>query len=118
MGVGIGAAPLMLVAYITEYWTDGYMGYHCNIAVQYYLIDARGQTRWSVSVVGGRGGMGWFSVNGHGAGQWTSTSPGGAPKGGNRTTFLKDLFEAALEELAFQAFTQFRTPAFQQALSL
>ena len=79
-----------LVATITNYWADGFVGYAAQIAVTYDLQDASGKTIWNAAVKGGAGGA--------------SSRPG--------------LFQKALADLANQAAAQFATPQFQQALAL
>jgi hypothetical protein len=88
--------PKTLMATVTEYWMDGYMGYVARISVQYQLVDASGRPLWTAEIKGAGGGTNMFS----------------SPRSMTLT-----LFQKALAELAQHAGEAFATPAFQAALA-
>ena len=90
VGLTSKGGPKTLVATITNYWVDGFVGYAAKIDVLYELQDQSGKQLWSAQVKGGAGGV--------------SVSP--------------KTFEKALTDLAAHATEQFASPPFQQALAL
>jgi hypothetical protein len=96
-GLGAQGGPKALVATVTEYWMDGYMGYKAGITVRYDLQRPAGPL-WSQEVKGQAGGTSLFS--------------GGPDAVGEK------LFGAALADLASKANNEFKTPKFQQALAM
>ena len=99
-GIGLqGAGPKTLVATVTEYWMDGYIGYKAGVTVQYALLNPAGAPVWQQEVKGAAG-----------------TSSFGLNKSEKR--MAKNAFESALADLAQNATAQFRSPQFLQALAM
>jgi hypothetical protein len=98
-GIGVGAGQKTLVATITEFWMDGYVGYKAGVTVQYALLNPAGAPVWTEEVKGNAG-----------------TSAFGLNKSEIRMT--KSVFETALADLAVHASERFRSPNFQQALAM
>jgi hypothetical protein len=99
-GIGVqGAGPKTLVATITEFWMDGYLGYKAGVTVQYALLNPAGAPVW-VEEVKGNAGAGAFGLN------------------KNEKRMAKNMFETALADLAVHASERFRSPNFQQALAM
>jgi hypothetical protein len=99
-GIGLQpAGPKTLVATITEYWMDGYMGYKAGVTVQYALLNPAGAPVWTEEVKGAAG-AGAFGLN------------------KSEKRMAKNIFETTLADLAVHASERFRTPTFQQALAM
>jgi hypothetical protein len=99
-GVGVqGAGSKTLVATVTEYWMDGYLGYKAYVTVQYALFNQMGAPVWTGEAKG-NAGAGAFGLN------------------KSSTRMAKNMFETALADLAVHASENFRSPTFQQALAM
>jgi hypothetical protein len=84
-------APQLLVATVTHYWMDGYMGYSAVVAVRYELRNASGHAVWSGEARGQAGGTSKWSIE----------------------TLGEALFQRALTQLASSVGTQFKSAAFR-----
>lgn len=94
--VGVGAGKV-LVANITEFWMDGYMGYKAAVTVQYSLNNPAGTPLWSQEIKGAAGGSSFGSAG--------------------PNSMAKKLFEGALNDLANKASAEFKSQAFLAALA-
>src|SRR5881396_1228770 len=83
-GVAAKGGPKTLVATISNFWADGFVGYAAKIAVLYELQDAAGKQLWTAEAKGGAGGA----------------------------AISTRLYEKALSDLASQAAAQFSSPGF------
>ena len=105
---GTGPAPKTLIAWIVDYWMDGYVGIKCTIAVRYQLVDSSSLPRWGAEVRGESGSldtaaMSWF---------------GRAPMGRNSEKLTQKTVMRALDDLVMEAQQAFISPAFRQALAM
>jgi hypothetical protein len=97
-GLGTLGGQKRLVATVTEFWMDGFMGYKAAVTVRYALLAASGQPLWTQEVKGAAGGT-----------SFGSTGP---------NSMAQKLFAEALTDLANKANAEFRSPQFTQALSM
>ena len=93
-GIGTrGGGNRKLVAEITSFWIDGFLGYKSTIAATCSLEDDRGKVLWTRSITGAHGGALVFR------------GVGG---------FVSDVFRKALAEFATRAKDEFNSPDFQK----
>jgi hypothetical protein len=96
-GLGAGGGAKTLVATVTEYWMDGYMGYKAGVTVNYALqAGTGGAPLWTQEIKGTAGGSS-FGASGPNA-------------------MAEKLFGAALTDLANKASAEFKSPAFLAAM--
>jgi hypothetical protein len=88
-------APRRVVATITEFWIDGYMGYESGVKVDLALQDTQGDVLWTGTAEGGAGGVAWWTPTGH----------------------IPDMFDRSLQQYAGQAADLFRSAAFRDGFS-
>jgi hypothetical protein len=86
-----------LLASVTTFWADGFIGYKATVDVFCELRDQRGALLWS-STISGVGGATTFSS------PWRQAG------------FFQPAFQEALVEYAEHALVQFNAPAFQKYL--
>ena len=55
-GVGVQGGQKRLLATVTEFWMDGYMGYKAGVTVQYALQGPSGAPLWTQEIKGAAGG--------------------------------------------------------------
>jgi hypothetical protein len=97
-GLGAAGGPKTLVATVTEFWMDGFVGYKAGVTVSYTLqAGTGGAPLWSQEIKGGAGGS-TFGASGPNA-------------------MAQKLFAAALTDLANKASAEFKSPAFMQAMA-
>ena len=94
-GVGVGTGGHTLVGTVKHYWMDGFTTYKGTVTVSYALMDASGTATWTKEITDGSGG---------------------APVFKSASALTRDIFGAALSDLAQQAATEFQSAEFQNAL--
>jgi hypothetical protein len=108
VAAGPGPAPKTLIAWIVDYWMDGYVGIKCTIAVRYQLVDSSSLPRWGAEVKGESEALDHASLT------WF----GRAPMGRNSEKLTRETVMRALDDLAMEAQQAFISPAFRQALAM
>jgi hypothetical protein len=108
VAAGPGPAPKTLIAWIVDYWMDGYIGIKCTIAIRYQLVDSSSLPRWGAEVRGesgalDRAGLTWFGPH---------------PTGRNSEKLTRETVLRALDDLTMEAQQAFISPAFRQALAM
>ncbi len=98
-GVGVQGGQKRLLATVTEFWMDGYMGYKAGVTVQYALQGPSGAPLWTQEIKGAAGGH--------------QLAQRRVP-----TRWRTSLFEKALNDLASKANAQFKSPGFLQAMAM
>jgi hypothetical protein len=94
-GVGVGTGEHTLVGTVQHFWVEGATVYEGTVTVSYALLDASGTAAWTKEI---------------------SASSGGTPVFKSASAMTRDIFEAALKDLAKQAAAAFQSAELQQAL--
>jgi len=92
-GIGISdQSPRTLVATLTKFWIDGYLGYKATVTVQCDLRDEQGHVLWTSVMTGEGGGVNWAGPD----------------------TFVRATFQRALVAYVQKAGGEFNSPEFQR----
>jgi hypothetical protein len=83
-----------LVATVTDFWVDGFIGYTTTVTAECALRDERGATLWTSTASGSADAVPWLSATG----------------------FMPAAFQQALRDYAQKASTQFDAAEFRQHL--